>query len=62
MSGLGSFAAEYAFVKFETLDGVPVPVLALRRIAESKRAAGRPKDRALEHAFVDALALLDLDG
>jgi predicted nucleotidyltransferase len=59
MSGLGDFASEYAFVRFETIDDVRIPVLALHRIVESKRAAARPKDRALMHALEDALALLE---
>jgi hypothetical protein len=59
MSGLGDFASEYEAVKFETIDGIPIPLLPLRRIVESKRAAGRAKDRALLHALEDALALLD---
>ena len=59
MSGLRDFASEYAGVRFATIDGVLVPLLPLRRIVESKRAAARPKDRALLHALEDALALLD---
>jgi hypothetical protein len=59
MSGLRDFATEYEAVRFETVDGVPIPVLPLRRILESKRAANRPKDQALLHALEDALALLD---
>jgi hypothetical protein len=59
MSGLGDFASEYEWVRRETIDGVPIPVLSLRRILESKRAANRPKDAAILHALEDALALLD---
>jgi|ERR1019366_591207 hypothetical protein len=59
MSGLGDFASEYEWVRRETIDGVPIPVLSLRRILESKRAANRPKDTAILHALEDALALLD---
>jgi hypothetical protein len=59
MSGLRSFASEYEGVRFVTIDGVPIPLLPLRRILESKRAAARPKDRALMHALEDAIALLD---
>ncbi len=59
MSGLGDFAAEYESVRRETIDGVPIPVLPLRRILESKRAAARPKDKAILHALEDALALID---
>ena len=59
MSGLGDFASEYRSVRYETIDGVRIPVLSLRRILESKRAAGRPKDEAILHSLEDALALLD---
>jgi hypothetical protein len=59
MSGLQDFAAEYERVRFIPIDGVPLPVLPLRRILESKRAASRPKDHALLHALEDAVALLD---
>jgi hypothetical protein len=59
MSGLGDFASEYESVRYETVDGVPIPVLSLRRIVESKRAAARPKDKAILHALEDALALID---
>jgi hypothetical protein len=59
MSGLGDFASEYEWVRRETIDGVPIPVLSLRRILESKRAANRPKDAAILHALEDALTLLD---
>jgi hypothetical protein len=59
MSGLRDFASEYEAVGFATIDGVAIPVLPLRRIVESKRAAGRAKDKALLHALEDALALLD---
>lgn len=60
MSGLRDFAVEYESVRFETVDGVRIPVLP-RRIVESKRAAARPKDKALLHALEDALALLEED-
>jgi hypothetical protein len=59
MSGLADFASEYASVRHETIDGVPIPVLPLGRIVESKRAAARPKDKAILHALEDALALID---
>jgi hypothetical protein len=59
MSGLDDFASEYESVRHETIDGVRIPVLSLRRIVESKRAADRPKDKAIMHALEDALALLD---
>ena len=59
MSGLGDFASEYESVRHETIDGVPIPLLPLRRIVESKRAAARPKDKAILHALEDALALIE---
>jgi len=59
MSGLRDFASEYEGVTFEIVDGVSIPLLPLSRILESKRAAGRPKDRALLHALEDALALVE---
>ncbi len=59
MSGLGPFAKEYEGVRFEMVDDILIPVLPLRRIVESKRAANRPKDQILMHALEDALALLE---
>jgi hypothetical protein len=59
MSGLGDFGSEYQWVRREIIDGVPIPVLSLRRIVESKRAAARPKDKAILHALEDALALIE---
>jgi len=59
MSGLGSFAEEYASVRRESVEGVSLPLLPLRRILESKRVAGRPKDLAAAHAIEEALLLLE---
>src|SRR5579862_5947367 len=59
MSGLADFASEYAAVQFESIEGVAIPLLPLRRILASKRAAARPKDEALIHALEDALALIE---
>jgi predicted nucleotidyltransferase len=59
MSGLGDFASEYGAVRFEDIEGVAIPLLPLRRILASKRAAGRAKDEALIHALEDALALIE---
>ena len=42
-----------------SVDGIEIPVLPLKRIIESKRAAGRDKDRALLHSLEDALAVLE---
>ena len=36
-------------------------MLPLRRTVESKRAAARPKDKAILHALEDARALIDND-
>ena len=56
LSGLGSFPEEFAHVRYETLEGVSLPLLALERIAVSKRAAGRPKDLAQLHVLEEVLA------
>lgn len=61
MSGLGAFATEYGGVRRETVEGVTLPLLPLRRILESKRAAGRPKDLAAAHAIEEALLLIDAE-
>jgi hypothetical protein len=48
MSGLGTFEQEYRFVRWIALKGsLNVPVLSIERIVVSKRAANRPKDRAV---------------
>jgi len=44
--GLSAFDAEYASAVAHTIDGIPVRVLPLHRVVESKRATNRPKDRA----------------
>ncbi len=59
MSGLGNFADEYRTSKSAIIDGVAVRVLALERILVSKRAAGRPKDRAVIPALEEALAAIE---
>jgi hypothetical protein len=59
MDGLQSFAKEYEAVRFETIDGVRLPLLPLRRILESKKSAGRPKDLLAISAIEDALVLID---
>ena len=58
MSGLETFAVEYAGAKTETVSGVSLKVLPLERIAVSKRAAGRPKDALAVHLIEEALAIL----
>jgi predicted nucleotidyltransferase len=57
MSGLGSFEKEMANVVIEAVDGISLPVLSLERIAHSKRAAGRAKDRWALTSIDDALAV-----
>lgn len=59
MTGLGRFADELAHVRHEIVDGIRVPVLSLRRVVVSKRAADRPKDRVALPSLLDALAVLD---
>jgi hypothetical protein len=59
LSGLEKFAAEYTHSKRAEIDGVPVMILPLARIIESKRAANRPKDVAALPALLAALAVLE---
>lgn len=56
MHGLGSFPAEYGSSKTITVDGIPLRVLPLRRIIDSKRATGRTRDLAQIPALEEALA------
>lgn len=60
MSGLGAFAEEYAqHAERIDVEGMTLPVLALRRILASKQAAGRPKDLLAARLIEDALVLID---
>jgi hypothetical protein len=59
MHGLREFAAEYEASKELAVDGVPVRVLPLDRIIESKRALGRARDLAQIPALEEALAALN---
>jgi len=59
MSGLGSFPDEYSRAQPMTVEGIPVRVLPLDRILVSKRAADRPKDRAVIPALEEALAAIE---
>jgi hypothetical protein len=61
MTGLGTFAEEAAHIRYEEVDGIHLPVLALRRIIASKTAANREKDRAVLPSLLDALAALGED-
>lgn len=56
MHGMRSFAEEYDDSKQMTVDGIPLRVLPLRRIIDSKRAAGRTRDLAQIPALEEALA------
>jgi hypothetical protein len=59
MSGLDRFEAEYQRAMMVMIDGVTVRVLPLDRILTSKRAADRPKDRAVIPALEEALAAIE---
>lgn len=59
MDGLDAFSTEYQSVKFETVEGVRLPLLPLRRILASKKAAGRPKDLLAAIAIEDALVVVE---
>lgn len=54
--GLKAFEAEYAKAVDIDLDGFSIRVLPLERVIASKRAAGRPKDKAALEALRAALA------
>lgn len=45
VSGLGTFAREFAMAKRLPFHGLRIPVLALERICRNKRAAARDKDK-----------------
>jgi hypothetical protein len=57
VDGLNTFAIESANAIDMQLGDVPVKVLPLARILASKRAAGRPKDRAVIPLLEDVLRL-----
>jgi hypothetical protein len=58
MHGLGSFAQEARRALRIPIGAVEVRVLPLARIIASKKATGRPKDRAILPALEDALRVL----
>jgi hypothetical protein len=58
MHGLGTFAREVRRAVRIPIGTVTVPVLPLSRVVVSKKAAGRPKDRAILPALEDALRVL----
>jgi len=57
--GLRSFAEEYASAKTVRVEEISLRILPLRRIIESKRATGRPRDLAQIPALEEALAALE---
>lgn len=62
VDGLRSFDEEFADSRELEVEGLSVRVLDLARIVASKRAAGRPKDKAQLSALEEALAALSSDG
>lgn len=58
LDGLDSFADEYPNTLELEVDTVPLRVLRLERVIESKRVAGRKKDLAALAALEEALAVL----
>ena len=58
MHGLGPFAEELKHSRELEVDGIPLRVLSLERIIESKRAANRLKDLAAIPVLEEALAAL----
>lgn len=58
LDGLQSFEKEVKNAVALEIDGIPVLVLSLDRILASKRAADRPKDRAVVPALEEALAVV----
>jgi predicted nucleotidyltransferase len=63
MHGLGTFQEELPNSTVIDVDGVPLRVLKLSRIIDSKRAAARKKDLAVIPALEEALAAMnDSDG
>jgi hypothetical protein len=59
MSGLPDFAAEYENAVAETISGVPVKLLPLARILQSKLTAARAKDQPGIEQIRLALAVLE---
>ena len=59
MHGLRSFGVEARGALRVPLAGVDVPVLPLSRIIASKRAVGRPKDRAILPVLEDTLRVIE---
>lgn len=60
--GLDNFEVEYSRAVDVQLEGIPLKILPLERIVASKRAAGRPKDKAAMPALKAALMGLRFKG
>lgn len=60
MTGLGDFDSEYSQVRWMQVENIKVPVLPLARIIESKRAAGRDKDKLTVPILEDTLRVLSI--
>ena len=58
MHGLGKFAEEMQHTTIIEVDHIPLRVLRLERIIESKRVTGRKKDLAAIPALEEALAAI----
>ena len=56
---LGKFGEELANTRELVIGGLPLRILDLRRILESKRATGRTKDIAAIPALEEAIAALE---
>jgi predicted nucleotidyltransferase len=61
LHGLGPFAEELSNTIEMHVDGIRLRVLTLRRIIESKKAAGRKKDLAVIPALEEALVASESD-
>jgi hypothetical protein len=59
MTGLGKFGEELANTRELVIAGLPLRILDLRRILESKRATGRTKDIAAIPALEEAIAAVE---
>jgi hypothetical protein len=60
--GLDDFDVEYSRAVDAQLEGIPLKILPLDRVIASKRATGRPKDKAAMPALKAALMGLKLKG
>ena len=60
--GLSDFGSEYDNAVDVDLEGIPLKLLPINRIIDSKKAANRPKDRAALPALRAALKALKFIG